>query len=131
MVPVSRILRGHPSTAPVPPSPDAIGAVIITVHLPEPFRREEALTTPPFFYRYIRASLDYQRRAELGCEAAVGPTLYHGCGMIINVLLVFCFMAVGGREPPMAARLRAEARAGRNLQYYLGPDGVTYIYYNN
>jgi hypothetical protein len=132
MVPVSRILRGRPSTAPVPPSPDAISAVIITVHLPEPFRREEALTTPPFFYRYVRASLDCQRRAELGCEAAIGPTLYHGCGALINAFTVLCFMSVGGREPPLVTRLRAEARvAGRNVQYYLGPDGITYIYYDN
>jgi len=131
MVPVSRILRGRPSTAPVPPSPDAMSAVVITVHLPEPFRREQALTTPPLFYRYVRANLDYQRRAELGCEAAVGPTLYHGCGAVINTLFIFCFMSVGGREPPIVARLRAEARRGRNIQYYLGPDGVTYIYYDN
>jgi hypothetical protein len=131
MVPVSRILRGRPSTAPAPPSPDAIGAVIITVHLPEPFRREEALTTPPFFYRYVRASLDYQRRAELGCEAALGPTLYHGCDTFITTFLVCCCMAVTGREPPLVTRLRAEARAGRNVRYYLGPDGLTYIYYDN
>ena len=79
MAPVDGELRGLPSTAQVPTAPNATNAVILTVHMTAPFRREDATASPSILFLCMRTILDTTRRAEHGCRAAVGPAVYDGC----------------------------------------------------
>jgi hypothetical protein len=53
-----------PLTSRVPNAPDAATAVIITVYLSTPYRREDARTMAPIFVRFVRARLDMMAHLE-------------------------------------------------------------------
>jgi hypothetical protein len=53
-----------PMTSKVPNSPDADTAVIITVYLSNPSRREDARTIAPIAVRFVRAQLHVKARLE-------------------------------------------------------------------
>ena len=122
MAPTSGGLRGLPSTAQVPPCPDATNAVVITIYLSRPFRREDARTSPPSVFLCVRTILDTTRRAEHGCEAVLGSRAYNCCCAFVECCPAVCLMVLCGAM--------STAAANRVAVYSQGADGQTYVYYN-
>jgi hypothetical protein len=122
MAPVDGELRGLPSTAQVPPAPNATNAVILTVHMTTLFRREDVMASPSILFLCMRTILDTTRRAEHGCRAAVGPAVYDGCvGFTRCCAATSCLVCTGAMQTAVGNRVRV---------YHQAPDGRTYWYYN-
>jgi hypothetical protein len=65
----TRVYKWHgiakvPLTSKVPHAPNAATAVIITVYLSAPYRREDAQTMAPIFVRFVQAKLNMMAHLE-------------------------------------------------------------------
>jgi hypothetical protein len=111
LAPSSGPLRGLPLTAEVPVAPDATSAVIITVYLTRPFRREMARSSPPALFLALRAILNMRRRLEQS-------PVFGKADAIAGCIAVICCMTLHGAMT-MAA-------LGDKRLLYIAPDGTQY-----